>query len=355
MRKQLIKNKEELDQLIMGIPDGIEMSWDLETSNLDWRTNKIAGISIAWNVLGEVNSVYISVGHRDINFDFTQEDLKRLIANRKVITFHGKFDCKSSHFSYGWYPEIYRDVQLLAALRQRPELGLKDLASALKGGKIMIRASDLTEDFDFTQLDCSERVVEYGCQDAEETLFCCEYLEKLLVESGQQEIVDLEMYIYNMMIKPEIIGLTVDMEGVKRGLEEYEEELDKLEDQIFSMVKVEKFKINSSQKLANLLFNVLGMQPTISTKTGWSTSKEALELIDDQHLILDLIIEWKSMFSVRNSMRKLPERVIDGKLYPDWRQVGIFENKGSARMYSEKPSATSIPKQIRNHITPSEI
>src|SRR4029078_12463385 len=55
------------------------------------------------------------------------------------------------------------------------------------------------------------------------------------------------------------------------------------------------FNINSSAQLGTVLFEELKLPVVSHTKTGYSTSNEALERIENAHPIVGLVLRWKML------------------------------------------------------------
>lgn len=72
------------------------------------------------------------------------------------------------------------------------------------------------------------------------------------------------------------------------------------------------FNINSSQQLGAVLFEELALPIASHTKTGWSTSIEALEKIEHAHPIVPLVIRWRLLRRMRDSWILALHRCIDG-------------------------------------------
>src|SRR5690606_20676227 len=61
------------------------------------------------------------------------------------------------------------------------------------------------------------------------------------------------------------------------------------------------FNINSSKQLGTVLFEELKLPVVSHTKTGWSTSIEALERIENAHPIVPLVLRWRLLRRLRDS------------------------------------------------------
>ena len=71
------------------------------------------------------------------------------------------------------------------------------------------------------------------------------------------------------------------------------------------------FNINSSKQLGAVLFEQLALPIVSHTKTGWSTSIEALERIEHAHPIVALVLRWRLLRRLRDSWLHGLRRCID--------------------------------------------
>jgi DNA polymerase-1 len=71
------------------------------------------------------------------------------------------------------------------------------------------------------------------------------------------------------------------------------------------------FNINSSKQLGSVLFEELKLPVVSHTKTGWSTSIEALERIEHAHPIVGLVLRWRALRRLRDNWVLSLRRAID--------------------------------------------
>ena len=89
------------------------------------------------------------------------------------------------------------------------------------------------------------------------------------------------------------------------------------------------FNINSSQQLGTVLFEELKLPIVSHTKTGWSTSTEALERIEHAHPIVPLVLRWRTLRRLRdNWMIALPECIdADGRVHSRFHPARSFSGQ----------------------------
>ena len=108
----------------------------------------------------------------------------------------------------------------------------------------------------------------------------------------------------------------------------------------------EKFNINSTKQLGELLFDKLGLPPVKKTKTGYSTNAEVLEKLKDKHPIIPAIMDYRML-------TKLKSTYADGlikEIREDGRVRTTFQNLVTAtgRLSSTEPNLQNIP--VRNDL-----
>ncbi len=103
----------------------------------------------------------------------------------------------------------------------------------------------------------------------------------------------------------------------------------------------EKFNVNSTKKLGEILFEKLGLPPVKKTKTGYSTNAEVLEKLRPQHPIIDAILEYRMLTKLSSTYAEGLLKVIaeDGRIHT------TFQNMVTAtgRLSSTDPNLQNIP------------
>ena len=106
---------------------------------------------------------------------------------------------------------------------------------------------------------------------------CCDTLEKELEATNQRKLFDeIELPLARVLASMELCGFLVDIKGLENLSEELKGRIEKIENEIYSLVGYE-FNLNSPKQLGTALFEKLGLPPVKKTKSGWSTSAEVLE------------------------------------------------------------------------------
>ncbi len=165
--------------------------------------------------------------------------------------------------------------------------------------------------------------------------------EKLSEENLFPLYEEIEKPLAEVLADMELTGIKIDVPYFKKLREEIEEELEKLESQIFDLAGI-SFNILSSRQLASILFEGLGLTPTKRGKTGFSTSSAVLSELADEHPIVPLVLQYRHLAKLKSSyIESLPKLVSkdDSKLHTTFHQLGTI----TGRLRSSNPNLQNIP------------
>ena len=118
------------------------------------------------------------------------------------------------------------------------------------------------------------------------------------------EMLEMEHLMYDVEIPLTIVladmektGVLIDREKLVSLGDEFESNLKSMEEQIYELAG-EEFNINSPKQLGEILFDKLGLPPVKKTKTGYSTDKETLDKLSEDHELPRLITEYLSLIHI---------------------------------------------------------
>ena len=102
-----------------------------------------------------------------------------------------------------------------------------------------------------------------------------------------------------------------------------------------------RFNINSSKQLGAVLFEELKLPIASHTKTGWSTSIEALERIEHAHPIVALVLRWRLLRRLRDNWLHALRRCIDvdGRVHSRFYPARSF----SGHLINTNPDLGRVP------------
>lgn len=184
-------------------------------------------------------------------------------------------------------------------------------------------------------------------------------LDQELKENQQDELFyDLEMPLSLILADMESTGIKIDLERLKAMGEEILAKLVAIETKIHKLAG-EKFNINSPKQLGVILFDKLGLPVIKKTKTGYSTSADVLEKLEQDHEIIKEILNYRQL-------SKLQSTYIEGLLNivnKENEKVHTRFNQAltqTGRLSSTDPNLQNIPirleegRKIRQAFIPSE-
>lgn len=154
---------------------------------------------------------------------------------------------------------------------------------------------------------------------------------------------EIEEPIIPIVKKMHDVGIKVDKEYFKKLSQKYHKELEKLEKEIFDLAG-EEFNIKSPKQLSVILFEKLNL-PTKGVKKsasgGYSTQIDVLEKLEEEHLIIRKIIEYRELQKLLSTyIDVIPDMVAkDGRLHPELIQNGTT----TGRFSSNNPNIQNIP------------
>jgi DNA polymerase-1 len=144
----------------------------------------------------------------------------------------------------------------------------------------------------------------------------------------------------DVTVRMELAGITIDRDELARA----EVDFGKIEDELQAEVEAlagHSFNINSSKQLGTVLFEELKLPVVSHTKTGWSTSIEALERIEHAHPIVALVLRWRLLRRLRDSwlisLRNFID--IDGAVHSRFHPARSF----SGRLVNTAPDLSRVP------------
>ncbi|WP_097159012.1 DNA polymerase I [Bacillus oleivorans] len=182
-------------------------------------------------------------------------------------------------------------------------------------------------------------------------------LEKLEENDQISLYYDLEFPLAQVLAEMEHTGVQVDKERLLEMQEELAKKIDAIEKRIYELAG-ETFNINSPKQLGVILFEKLGLPTVKKTKTGYSTSADVLEKLEDSHEVVKEILHYRQLGKLQSTYIEGLLKVIwdNGKVHTRFSQV-IAQ---TGRLSSIDPNLQNIPirleegRKIRQAFIPSE-
>ena len=183
-------------------------------------------------------------------------------------------------------------------------------------------------------------------------------LEAELQKNGMEKLYQqIELPLCEVLYRMENRGILIDRQQLTQFGEMLSQRITDCETLIYSYSE-DKFNINSTKQLGELLFEKLGLPPVKKTKTGYSTNAEVLEKLKGKHPIIPAIMDYRML-------TKLKSTYADGlikEIRDDGRIHTTFQNLVTAtgRLSSTEPNLQNIPvrtdlgAEIRKMFVPKE-
>ena len=182
-------------------------------------------------------------------------------------------------------------------------------------------------------------------------------MEKELESHQQMNLLkDLELPLARILSKMEEIGIYTDVNDLQRMQQELQEKLELLVQRIHD-VAGEEFNINSPKQLGVVLFETLKLPVIKKTKTGYSTAVDVLEQLQNEHPIINDILEYRQLAKLQSTYVEGLQKVIsnDKRIHTRFNQTLAQ----TGRLSSVDPNLQNIPirleegRKIRKAFKPS--
>ena len=364
----LIKTESALDKLIKKLMTEEFVSFDTETTGLDFNEAKLVGMSFSYQenqgfyvpVYGE----YVSQEAEETSGLFAEnkkevkpnigidiitaiKKVKPFLESKKVklIGQNIKFDyllmkkygieMANVHFdtmvgSYILDPSKEHNMDSLSVqwLKYKPV----SITELIGKGKNEINMADVDVNV----------VCDYASEDADVTL---QLYHRINYELSKLNLIKLCEEIEFPLIK--VLG-DMEFEGIKvdkRVLNILDKELQKLIEEYEQKIYAEagkKFNINSPSQLAEILTKTLHLELTKKTKTGYSTDVSVLEELKGKHPIAESLLEYRMMTKLKSTYVDGLLKSINagtGRVHTSFNQI----RAATGRLSSVNPNLQNIP------------
>ncbi len=346
-----VTTADQLGHLVEQIARAESIAIDVETDSTDPFTANLVGISIAHAV---DNAWYIPVGHKSGDqLDLSQlRDALDPAINREdlgIVAHHGKFDLhilRRHGFSLN---RLTFDTMIAAFLIGDTSIRLKDLAFTRLGIQMTEISELIGTGRNQDTMDNVEiaKAAPYACADVECTLGLVEPLKKGLEDRQLDTLFhSIELPLVPVLIGMESRGIAIDSERLSSFSKELKQRIGEIELEVDSLAG-RPFRIGSNKQLAALLFEELNLPSGRRTKTGYSVDSSVLEALRDQHPIVELVLEYRTLSKLRSTyVDALPASVNKetGRVHTSFNQTIA----ATGRLSSNNPNLQNIP--IRSEI-----
>ncbi|MBS0648053.1 MAG: DNA polymerase I [Verrucomicrobia bacterium] len=358
---KLVNDTASLQQLIEKLRAGKEICLDVETTSIRPLLAELVGIGFAvkrgeaWyvplngplerrEVLQKLEELLTSPG-----LSFFGHNIKydcHVLQNENLPAFSISFDTILA--SYLLTPQSQRHNLDQLALERFHKVKIP-IDSLIGKGKKQITMKEVPID----------QVSLYCCEDADYTVRLKNLFEKELAEKDLTAILTgIELPLIPVLIKMERRGIYVDASILHKMSHELALQITEVEQEIYRMAG-EQFNVSSPKQLSKILFEKMGISPPKKTATGFSTSADVLEDLQDTVPIVTKILDFRTLEKLRSTyVDSLPEEI-----NPKTHRIHCTFNQSVAatgRLSCQDPNLQNIPirspigRKIREAFKPQE-
>jgi len=336
----------QLDHLVERIGATKTIAIDVETTATNPMLASLVGIAIA---VGPNESYYVPVGHNEgvqLAMDPVRGKLDPAIANPEVAvyTHHGKYDFHvlTRHGYTG--RNITFDTMIAAYVLGDSSIRLKDLAFTRLGIEMteiseLIGTGKNQATMDTVAIDLA---APYACGDVESTYRLVAPLKVQIVERDQLDLLDsIEFPLIATLMRMEQTGVAIDAAELAKFSLELGDRIATIKAEVDTLAGT-PLNLGSNKQLATVLFETLGLRSGRKTKTGYSVDSDVLEGLRDQHPLVPLILEYRTLSKLKSTyVDSLPNEVNPntGRVHTSFNQTIA----ATGRLSSVNPNLQNIP------------
>jgi DNA polymerase I len=160
-------------------------------------------------------------------------------------------------------------------------------------------------------------------------------------ERGEEPLYrEIELPLTSVLAAMEVAGVKVDTYRMGEITARLADRVEELESKAHELAG-EEFMLGSTQQVARILFEKLGLTPGRKGKTGYSTDTRVLRSIRGEHELVGVIEEWREYSKLLNTyLGPLPTLIgEDGRLHTTFNQTVA----ATGRLSTTNPNLQAIP------------
>ena len=352
----LVQTRQQMDELISHLKKAIRLVIDTETTSLDPLTARLVGVSLC---VDSEKAWYVPCGHCDKEGELLPDQLPlvEVVSALRPFLEDQKLPKIGHNLKYDW--AVLSAPQNEGVRLAGPLYDTMIGAWLIEPGRRSYKLDDLSLELDMRLTSFSEVVGgdksedsfsrvgleqarDYSCEDVYATIRLFEHQEVQLKDLGLWALfADLESPLVPVLAEMERRGVCVDSNLLGTLSEEFGQKIGELKKEIYKLAGRE-FNLNSSQQLAELLFDELKLPKGRKTKTGYSTDVKVLERLALQHDIPQLILDYRNLAKLMSTyvdkLKNLAEES-GGRVHTSFNQCGTT----TGRLSSSNPNLQNIP------------
>ena len=341
----LVNTKEKFENLLERIKKYDNIALDSETTSTNTMEAKLVGISLCFE---EKKSYYIPILHimeDNLDSEYVLKNLNKALKNKLIIAHNFKYDYEIFK-NHGWDIENKVFDTMIADYLINPDSRHSLEHCAVRYFEYeMMPISELIgkgknqSTFDLVPV---EAAAFYSSEDAFITFKLYDVYKKLLEERNLNYLFEkIEIPLISVLAKMELNGVKIDKIILNEISHNNQMEMVKLRDKIFEIAG-QQFNLNSTQQLAQILFEHLKIKPIKKTKTGYSTDITVLEKLAKDYEIAKYLMKYRQIAKLESTYVKALPLLINkktGRIHSSFNQTVAV----TGRLSSSNPNLQNIP------------
>ncbi len=355
----VVDDLDGLKELVARLKKADEICFDTETSDLKPIEAELVGIGLG---IKEGEAWYVPCNGA-LGVAEVLETLRPLFETKKFYGHNVKYDIHILANYEIEIPHIAFDTMIASYLLNSHSRrhGLDHL-SLHHFGKVKTPIKELigTGKKQISMVDVPiDKVGAYCCEDVDYTIRLKNVLEPQLKKQKLDKVFyDIELPLVPILANMERNGIYVDTAKLTSFSEHLVKEIASLEREIHQMAG-KSFNISSPKQLSEILFQKLNIKPPKKTATGYSTSADVLETLQDDYPIAGKVMEYRTLEKLRSTYADtLPDEVNEetGRIHCTFNQSVA----ATGRLSCQDPNLQNIPvrtelgRKIRAAFRPQE-
>ncbi len=368
IQPQIITTDAQLQELVGRLKSHTHIqkpvAWDTETTSVNPLEADLVGIGCCWGE-GVKDLAYIPVGHAkgdQLSVETVVEALRPILEDKhypKALQ-NAKYDRLVLRRAGIHLQGVVFD-SMLASYVLNPENthNLADLALRYLS-LTTVSYTDLVPKGKTIGEVAIASVADYCGSDVHTTYRLVPLLKAELAKVVELEKLfnDIELPVEPVLANMEATGIRIDKAYLNKFSKQLETDLAGIEKSAYAAAG-EEFNLGSPKQLSRLFFDTLGLDKRKSrkNKTGYSTDASTLEKLQGDHLVVDAVIEHRTLSKLKSTyVDALPALILPstGRVHTDFNQAVT----STGRLSSSNPNLQNIPtrtafsRQIRQAFLP---
>jgi DNA polymerase I len=342
------------------------VSWDTETSSLDPHLAKLVGIGCCWGTNYD-QIAYIPLAHKsgnNLDQNLVLTGLSPILASDKYpkVFQNAKYDRLVFRSQGITLQGVVFDTMLAAyVLESESSFNLNALSAKYLGLNLTEYNQIVPKGRTIDEIDITT-IAEYcGMQVYATYQLVGKLQEKLTKISPLNDLLQkVELPLEPVLGEMEYTGVRINANYLKELSKQLTDSIKKIETTAYNIAG-QTFNIASPKQVGYILFEKLGLDVKKSrkTKSGYSTDVATLEKLQEDHEIIDIILEHRTLSKLKSTyVDALPELILPKtqRVHTNYNQTGT----ATGRLSSSDPNLQNIPirtafsRQIRKAFIPEE-